>query len=325
MTTKNRSVVLGMTVVVALMGACGSNGGGAPAGGDGGSGGAPDEGGSGGAGGKATGGTGGAGGGGSLPPDAGVAADSAPPADATMATTGDAAALPDAANGSPDAGPGRVLIYTKTNGTTHVPGIAGATASLKTALAKLGITVDTANDATAFTAANLARYAGVIMVSTSGKPFGDPGTAEIQALVAFVQAGGGLAGFHAASSTDYGATGPFTSLLGAETKDQGGGFRTANCYAEAGTDNPAVAKLPNPFRVANEEFYTFNGLNPANQVVLRCDANTGTEKIPISWVREEGAGRVFYTGLGHYAQIWATGETFFTAHALPGILWTIRR
>src|SRR5437660_764476 len=82
--------------------------------------------------------------------------------------------------------------------------------------------------------------------------------------------GGGLAGFHAASSTTYGTTGPFTVLIGAETKDQGGGFRMSDCFPE--TTNPSVAKLPTPFPVANEEFYTFNGLNPANQVVLRCNA-----------------------------------------------------
>jgi type 1 glutamine amidotransferase len=183
---------------------------------------------------------------------------------------------------------------------------------------------DTSMDAAVFAEASLAKYAGVIMVSTSGTPFGNPGTAQIAALTAFVRGGGGLAGFHAASSTDYGPTGPFAALLGGETKDQGGGFRASDCYPEAGA-HPAVAKLPTPWRVNNEEFYTFNGLNPDNKVVLRCNPATGTERIPISWVREEGAGRVFFTGLGHYAQIWGQSEQFFTGHALPAVLWTIKR
>jgi type 1 glutamine amidotransferase len=247
--------------------------------------------------------------------DAALPADGAPRAEDAM-TAGEVPA-------PADAGPARVLLYTRSNGTTHVPGIAGASTSLKGALGKLGVTVDTANDPMVFTTANLAKYAGVIMVSTSGKPFGDPGTEQIQALLTFVQGGGGLAGFHAASSTEYGAAGPFTSLLGAETKDQGGGFRTSNCYPE--TTSAVVAKLPTPYKVSNEEFYTFNGFNPENKVVLRCDPATGTEKIPISWVREEGAGRVFFSGLGHYPQLWAEGESFFMNHALPGVLWTIGR
>jgi type 1 glutamine amidotransferase len=277
----------------------GSSGGGGKAGADAGV--AP--GGSGGGGGT---GGGGAGTGGS--PDSG-AGGSAPAADAGA-----------------DAGPAiapRVLIFTKTNGTVHVPGIAAASASIKAALTGAGIMSDSLNDAAVFTQAGLAKYTGVVMVSTSGMPFGTPGTAQMTALVEFVRGGGGLAGFHAASSTEYGATSAFNALLGAETKDQGGGFRTSDCYPEG--MHPVVAKLPMPWRVANEEFYTFNGFNPDNKVVLRCNPATGTERIPIAWVREEGAGRVFYTSLGHYAQIWGQGEQFFTDHAMPAINWTLKR
>jgi type 1 glutamine amidotransferase len=182
---------------------------------------------------------------------------------------------------------------------------------------------DTTNDPAMITQANLAKYAGVVLISTSGTPFGMPGTAQIEALAAFVRAGGGLAGFHAASNTDYQATGPFATLLGADMRDQGGGFRTSDCYPEAGA-HPTVGKLPNPYRVPNEEFYTFDSLNPANQIVLRCVANTGMDRIPIAWVREEGAGRVFYTGLGHQEALW-TGGRFLGDHAWPGVLWSIKK
>ena len=121
-----------------------------------------------------------------------------------------------------------------------------------------------------------------------------------------MRGGGGLSGFHAASNTDYQATGPFAMLLGADMRDQGGGFRTSDCFPETG-GHPTVAKLANPYRVTNEEFYTFDAVNPANQVVLRCVANMGTHRIPIAWVREEGAGRVFYTGLGHQEALWTGG------------------
>jgi type 1 glutamine amidotransferase len=309
---------LGFALFVIVSAGCSKEN--APAGGTGGSdvetggsGGNPSTGGALGTGGATS--TGGAKGTGGSPADAGASADTA--------ASPDSAAAADVAAAMEAGGPARVLLYTKTNGTTHVSGIAASVTSFKAGLGPLGIMVDTANDPAVFTEANLAKYAGVIMVSTSGTPFGTPGTAEVAALTAFVKKGGGLAGFHAASSTDYGATSPFTTLLGAETKDQGGGFRMSDCVPEAG--NPTVAKLPNPYRVANEEFYTFNGLNPANQVVLRCNASTGTEKIPISWVRQEGAGRVFFSGLGHQPPFWAQNEPFFMNHALPGVLWTIGR
>jgi type 1 glutamine amidotransferase len=217
----------------------------------------------------------------------------------------------------------RILFYTRTAGQTHVAGIATAVAEMTKLLGPAGLMADTTNDPAMITQSNLAKYAGVVLISTSGTPFGMPGTAQIEALTAFVRGGGGLAGFHAASNTDYQATGPFTMLLGADMRDQGGGFRTSDCYPEAGM-HATVAKLPNPYRVMNEEFYTFDALNPANQIVLRCVANTGTDRIPIAWVREEGAGRVFYTGLGHQEPLW-TGGRFLTDHAWPGVLWTIKK
>ena len=233
---------------------------------------------------------------------------------------------PGAGDARPDggaAGPGRVLFYThQTAPAYRHPSIETAVAQFKTLLGTVGLTSDTSEDPAVLTAANLGKYSGVVLINTNGLAFGDPGTSQIEALVGFVRAGGGLVGFHAASSPTYPPTGPFAGLLGAATKDQPGSYRTANCYPEG--KNPAVAALPTPYQVRGEEFYTFDNFNPANQVVLRCDALTGTEKLPIAWVREEGAGRIFFSGLGHVPALWTTGQ-FFTDHAWPGFLWAIGR
>jgi type 1 glutamine amidotransferase len=45
---------------------------------------------------------------------------------------------------------------------------------------------------------------------------------------------------------------------------------------------------------------------------------------PISWVRDEGSGRVFYTALGHYDQEWTT-PPLVDGHVLPGLLWAMKR
>jgi type 1 glutamine amidotransferase len=74
-----------------------------------------------------------------------------------------------------------------------------------------------------------------------------------------------------------------------------------------------------------DETYAFVGLDPMNQVVLRCDPASGTTKVPGSWVREEGAGRLFYTTLGHGPAAWAAASAFLKSHAWPAILWVLGR
>jgi type 1 glutamine amidotransferase len=285
----------------------GSGGSGDSGGSSGGSGGSGGNGGSGGSGGSS--GNGGSGGSGGAGGSGGGSSGDARPAEMGQTEGG--------------SNSNRILFYTRTAGQTHVMGIATAVAEMTKLLGSAGLIADSTNDPAMISQANLAKYAGVVLISTSGTPFGTPGTAQIEALTAFVRGGGGLTGFHAASNTDYQATGPFAMLLGADMRDQGGGFRTSDCYPEPGM-HPTVAKLPSAYRVMNEEFYTFDALNSANQIVLRCVANTGNDRIPIAWVRQEGAGRVFYTGLGHQPELW-TGGGFLTNHAWPGVLWTIGR
>src|SRR5436190_13321620 len=81
--------------------------------------------------------------------------------------------------------------------------IGAAAATVGAALRAEGITVESSADPALFTPAGLRRYAGIVLVSTTGKPLGDPGTAALDALAAFVRGGGALVGLHAASSTLY--------------------------------------------------------------------------------------------------------------------------
>jgi type 1 glutamine amidotransferase len=174
-----------------------------------------------------------------------------------------------------------------------------------------------------FTASNLARFGAVVMVNSNGTPFGTPGTTEANALLAFVRAGGGLAAFHAAGNTSYPAGHPWLGLLGATFDNTGGGVRDVTCAADG--QHPTVAKVPSSLAAPNDETYVFANLSPMNQVVLRCDPASGTAKLPGSWVREEGAGRLFYSTLGHGPASWAAAAPFLTTHGWPGILWTLVR
>jgi type 1 glutamine amidotransferase len=107
----------------------------------------------------------------------------------------------------------------------------------------------------------------------------------------------------------------FVSLLGAVFNGHPGGVRTATCEKEG--DHPSVARLP-PTITVTDEIYVFKDLRPDNQIVLRC----GEEKVPIAWFRSEGAGRIFYSALGHNAEQW-TEPPLVRDHVLPGILWAM--
>ena len=74
-----------------------------------------------------------------------------------------------------------------------------------------------------------------------------------------------------------------------------------------------------------DEFYVFNHLHPANEGDLTCDAFGGGARLPIAWHRREGAGRVFYTALGHGPEQFAAGSRVLKDHILPGIEWAAGR
>jgi type 1 glutamine amidotransferase len=225
-----------------------------------------------------------------------------------------------------------VLIYGVATGFDHAS-IPASAAAIAQALTGVGIASDilpanitTANNTTpipsAFTAAALAPYGAVVLIACSGQPFGTPGTAQIQALISFVEAGGGLVAIEDANHTYDSAPNlspAYISLIGGDFNGHTG-YGAGTC-APMGT-HPSVAQLPKTFDIV-DEVYFYNQLNPDIQVVLQCE-NTGAAPRPISWVRTQGSGRVFYTGLGHDNHSW-TGGPLVPNHILPALLWTMGR
>ena len=89
------------------------------------------------------------------------------------------------------------------------------------------------------------------------------------------------------------------------------------------------AMLPATFSIV-DEVYFYKQLSTDIQVVLNCEP-PGNAPRPISWVRTQGAGRVFYTGLGHDIHSWTGptaptgGVSLVSQHILPALLWTMKR
>lgn len=233
-----------------------------------------------------------------------------PPADATAHEASDAGS----------SAPKAVLVYSHTTGNRH-DSIPRAVAAVKKALADRGYTVEASEDPAWFTEARLRGLFAIVLVSTTGRQLGDPGTAALAAFEAWVRGGGILIGLHAASSSFYDPAGPYTRLIGGKFVEHPGGVRSGTCHKIG--DHPAVAKLPTPF-VTRDEIYVMSNVRPDNQLILTCDGVDG-KKLPIAWHRQEGSGRVFYTALGHLDTDFAPDAPYFRDHALPGMLWALMK
>jgi type 1 glutamine amidotransferase len=245
----------------------------------------------------------------SPPPDVAGTADVAPEPD--LAASADATTV--------TTGPAAILIYTRADAFVHDTRGTAAMA-IKKALAPLGVTATISEDPALITAEKLAPLTGIVLIDNTGNPFGNPGTAAIAALGAFVRAGHGLAGVHAATS-GYDGVPAYIGLLGGHFKEHPGGVRLGHCQPMGSF--PSVARLPATFALV-DEFYVFDQYNEANLVDLRCDALGSTTKLPIAWHRQEGQGRVFYTALGHNAEEWSDPK-IVDDHVIPGILWSLGR
>lgn len=263
-------------------------------------------------------GTGGSGGGGQDGPVSPPSPDAGPPvSDGSVPTSDLPAPAPDSTASN------EVLVFSRTTAFRH-DSIETAVARLSAALQERGFAVEATENQAVFTASGgLGRFAGVVLLSTTGKALGDPGTEALAALEAFVAAGGALVGLHSSTSTEYAPSGPLTRLLGGKFINHPGGVRSAACHREG--NHPASSALPEPFTV-RDEIYVMDNLRPDNQVILRCDADSGPGRLPIAWYRQEaGAGRVFYTALGHANEDWQPTAPKFRDHILPGVLWALGR
>jgi type 1 glutamine amidotransferase len=250
----------------------------------------------------------------------GPGAGGAPPGEGgAMAGLGGAGGAGSGDAGMPATQSRKILVYTHSTGYRHAS-IEAEAEQMRMALTGAGFTVEVSADSKRFTSAALAELRGVVLISTTGKPLGDPGTEALGALDAFVKGGGALIGYHAASSTFYEPPAPYTPLWGGRFVNHPGSVRKATCWPEG--SHVSAMRLPASF-TTTDEIYVFSNYNDANQVVLRCGALTGDTKLPIAWHRTEGKGRIFYSALGHSAEDFAPGAMLMKDHFLPGALWAL--
>ncbi|HEY0638501.1 MAG TPA: ThuA domain-containing protein [Pseudonocardiaceae bacterium] len=210
-----------------------------------------------------------------------------------------------------------VLVFSRTAGFRHDSIPAGITAVQQLGAAN-NFAVETTENPAAFTDANLARFRAVVFLSTTGDVL--DGTQQA-AFERYIRAGGGFAGIHAASDTEY--SWPWYGQLVGSYFNSHPANQTATVKVEDPA-HPSTAGLPQRWS-RFDEWYNFRS-NPRGQVHVLASLDETTyspgagamgHDHPIAWCRTFDGGRSWYTGGGHTAESFS--DTAFRNHLLGGI------
>jgi len=266
---------------------------------------------------------------------AGVPAAVAAPAPAPVSAVAPAAA-PDAAPGEapgttsealvgdsllapPATGEGRfdVLVFSKTAAFRH-GSIEEGVAAIELLGEENDFGVTATEDSSVFTAEGLAPYDAVVWLSTTGDVLDD---AQQAAFEEYIKGGGGYAGVHAASDTEY-EWEFYGDLVGAYFSSHPAN-QTADVLVEDPV-HPSTADLPTTW-TRYDEWYNFRS-NPRGDVHVLAsldetsyDAGGGAmgDDHPIAWCQDVEAGRSWYTAMGHTEESYLEPE--FLDHLLGGL------
>jgi len=243
----------------------------------------------------------------------------------TIATAATAMAAPAPAGAVPaaqvvaaaDTAPFDVLVFSKTAGFRH-GSIPAGIAAIQQLGTENDFEVTATEDAGAFTDENLAQYEAVVWLSTTGDVLNDDQQAAFER---YVQNGGGYAGIHAASDTEYdwpwygGLVGAYFS---AHPQNQ-----TATVKVEDHV-HESTAHLPSRWE-RFDEWYNFR-TNPRDSVHVLASLDETTYNAgggamgaehPTAWCHVYEGGRSWYTGGGHTDESFADPD--FLQHLLGGI------
>ncbi len=214
----------------------------------------------------------------------------------------------------------RLLVFSKTGAFRHAS-IPDAIAALRTIASSQGVAIDFTEDAAVFTAANLARYNAVVFLLTTGHILD---TSQQAAFERYIQHGGGYAGVHSASDTEYNWPW-YGQLVGAYFDRVHGHSHIVSATVHVvDPAHPSTSMLPAVW-VRADEWYNF-ATNPSNQVhvLLTVDEKTYQGGVmganhPIAWYHVFDGGRSWYTAMGHTSESYH--EPLFLAHLWGGILY----
>jgi type 1 glutamine amidotransferase len=167
---------------------------------------------------------------------------------------------------------------------------------------------------------NLKNYDAVIFANTTG----DLPIPDKQGFIDWVKAGHGFAAMHSGSDTFHGFR-PYIEMLGGEFETHGAQEKV-DCLVQD-TAHPATKHFGKSWDIQGkkEEIYIIKSYDKTTvHELLTLDKHPNSKKeghYAMSWCKDFGAGKVFYTSLGHNEYVWEMPE--YQAHILGGIKWAL--
>lgn len=172
------------------------------------------------------------------------------------------------------------------------------------------------------TADGLKGFDGVFFANTTG----NLGIPDVRAFLDWIAAGHAFLGAHSASDT-YHESADYIAMLGGEFLTHG-----AIVPGDIRVDDPSdrsVAHLAPRFTITDELYRFSHNSRSDVHALLSMDRvppdGVGTAGAPadllMAWRRDYGAGRVFYTALGHRNEVWQDAR--FQQHLLGGLRWAL--
>jgi type 1 glutamine amidotransferase/HEAT repeat protein len=234
-------------------------------------------------------------------------------------------AVPKKATAKPEK-PRRVLIFSQTLKYHHASIPYADKAFELMGKATGAYTVDASSDPAVLAPENLAKYDALLLNNPTGDWLTTPSMR--QGLLDFVNNGKGLMGIHAATDGNY-AWPEFGQLIG--------GYFDGHPWRNTDTvtlkinqpDHPVTkAFAGQPLEINDEMYQMMDPYSPdavLELVSLDTDKTDMTKKgikrtdgdFPVSWVKNYGKGRVFYTSLGHNEHIYSNPVVL--QHYLDGL------
>jgi len=187
--------------------------------------------------------------------------------------------------------------------------------------------VATTEDVSVFAAERLRGFGAVMFFTTGELPMNDR---QKQALLDFVRSGGGFLGVHSATDTFY-RWPEYGKLIGGYFDQHP--WHQAVRIDVADRSDPLVSFI-GPSMALSDEIYQIRDfdvrgshvllrLDPASVDLTRDNVHQHPYGWPLAWTRAYGAGRVFYTALGHEEWVWR--DIQFQTMLHNAVLWTISR
>lgn len=128
---------------------------------------------------------------------------------------------------------------------------------------------------------------------------------QLEPVLAAVESGVGIAGLHGGMGDAFRQSTQWQFMVGGQWVAHPGGSGVTY-EVEIVSDDPIVAGIDD-FEVTSEQYYMH--VDPNNEVLaVTCFPDWGDAPMPVVWKKSWGEGRVFYSSLGHNAEVAAQQE-----------------